>query len=186
MTGSKLHAFFAFCFVSGTFLSGVMEGQVAFAVTTLTADITETDTVIEVTNTADFLSMDEIYIEDELVSYTEKDSTHFNDCTRGLSGTTAAAHVAGTKILNENSNVINNLLGYNVATSAASYGSFSAVVGVFWNLVKALPKMIAWNYSYLEGQWSLLKYFFLWPISAGFVFSLGLVFVSAVMGIFKR
>lgn len=188
MVGMKAFAFFAFCFVLGTFLSGIMEGQASFAVTRLTADIGADDTgAVEVISTADFIDgPDDIYIESELIRYIDKTNTQFNVSQRGLEGTSAVVHLAGAKVKNEMTNVINSLLGYNVASTAATYGSFSAIVGLGWNLIMSIPKMIAWDYSYLTGQLAMIKYLILWPISAGFVFSLGMIFVSTAMGLFRR
>ena len=187
MVGAKMFSFFAFCFVCGTFLSGIMEGETAYAVTLLTADINATATTIAVVNTADFLDgPDDVYIGAEKVTYTNKDATHFLGISRGIEGTEATAHGAGTKVKNESSNILNNILGYNVATTAASYGTTAAIVGLGWNLINAIPRMIAWNYNYLDGQLALAKYLILWPISTGFVFSLGMVFITTVMSIFRR
>lgn len=186
MPGMKAFTFFAFCFIVGTFLSGIMEGQAAFAVTRLTSDISIEGTTAEVVSTADFIDgPDDIYIGAEKVRYTTKTDTQFNLSVRGLGDTEAVAHGSDTKVKNESSNVINNLLGYNVATTAATYGTATAVVGLGWNLIKSIPRMIAWDYSYLEGQLIFLR-MVLWAISAGFIFSLGLLFIGAIQGLFRR
>ena len=186
MVGTKMFTFFAFCFVAGTLLSGIMEGETAFAVTTLTANVTASDNVIMVANTFDFLDLDDVYVESEVIRYTSKNGTTLLGVTRGLSSTEAVAHEAGSKVMNESSNVINNLLGYNVATTAATYGTVSAIVGLGWNLLRAIPRMISWDYSYLGGQLAMIKYLILWPISTGLVFSLGMMFITAIQGIFRR
>jgi len=185
MVGAKMFTFFAFCLICGTFLSGVMEGQTAFAVTQVTANISASATTMSVISTADFLDLDDIYVESEKVRYTSKTATQFNISQRGLDGTEAIAHSPGAKVKNETSNVINSLLGYNIATTAATYGSFNAIVGLGWSLIMAVPRMIAWDYSYLDGQLFIVK-IILWSISAGFVFSLGMMFVTTVMSIFRR
>ena len=185
MVGAKMFAFFAFSFVACTFLSGVMEGHAALAATKLTADITAESTTVAVTNTQDFLSLDDVYIENEKVRYTNKNETTFLNVTRGLDSTDAAPHTRGTMVKNEETNIVNNLLGYNVATSTATYGSVKAMVGLGWNLLKSLPKIIAWDYSFLDGQMAMVKYLLLWPISIGFVFSLGMMFITAIQGIFR-
>jgi len=184
--GAKMFTFFAFCFVVGTFLSGIMEGQTAFAVTKTTVSASATATTISVLSTADFLNMDDIYWENESVRYISKTATQFLNVQRGRNGTEAVTHEAGAKVKNESSNVINSVLGYNVATTAATYGSFSAVVGLGWNLIRSIPRMIAWDYRYLDGQLQIIKYVLLWPISAGFVFALGMMFLTTVMSIFRR
>ncbi len=185
MVGAKMFSFFAFCFIAGTFLSGIMEGEAAYAVTELTADIDDDGLIMLVVDTEDFLDADDIFVGSEEIRYTTKTDTQFDISTRGLGDTTAVAHTTGTRVKNESSNIVNNLLGYNVATQAATYGTMSAIVGLGWNLLKSVPKMIAWNYSYLEGQLVFVKYLILWPISVGFVFSLGMVFISAIQGIFR-
>ena len=187
MVGMKAFSFFAFCFVCGTFLSGIMEGETAYAVTSLTADIAASATTIAVIDTTDFLDgPDDVFVRAEKIRYTNTDATHFLGVSRGMEGTDAVAHGEGAKVKNESSNVLNNLLGYNVATTAASYGTTAAIVGLGWNLLNSIPRMIAWNYSYLDGQLAMIKYLILWPISAGFVFSLGMVFITTVMSIFRR
>ena len=163
-----------------------MEGQTAFAVTKTTTSISANATTLYVLSTTDFLDMDDIYVESEKVRYTSKTATQFNISQRGLDGTEAAAHEAGVKVKNETTNIANSLLGYNVATTAATYGSFNAMVGLGWNLLKSIPKMIAWDYRYLDGQMQIIKYLILWPISAGFVFALTMMFVSTAMSIFRR
>lgn len=163
-----------------------MEGQTAFAVTKTTVAVTANATTINVLSTTDFLDLDDIYVESEKVRYTSKTATQFNVSQRGLDGTEAVLHAAGVKVKNESSNVINSVLGYNVASTAATYGSFSAIVGLGWNLIRAIPRMIAWDYRYLDGQMQIVKYLILWPISAGFVFALGMMFVNTAMSIFRR
>lgn len=55
-------------------------------------------TSITVVSTAAFPSSGFIRIENELVSYTSKDATHFLGCTRGYGGSTAAAHADTTRV----------------------------------------------------------------------------------------
>jgi len=186
MVGMKAFTFFAFCFVCGQFLSGIMDGQTCFAVTYVSAPVTIDAVVVNVGSTTDFMDLDEIYIGSEKIRYTHKTTTQFRGLTRGIDSTTATAHNAGTKVKNETSNVVNSLIGYNIAATSSTYGTVQAMVGLGINLVKSLPRMIAWNYSYLEGQLAIIKYLILWPISAGFVFSLGMLFIGAIQGIFRR
>jgi len=162
-----------------------MEGQTAFAVTQTTTAITADATTINVLSTADFWDSGDIYVESEKVRYLGKTATQFQNVQRGRDGTEAILHAAGVKVKNDASNVANSLLGYNVATTAATYGSFSAVVGLGWNLLKSIPRMLAWDYRYLDGL-EVFKYVILWPISMGFVFALGMMFVNTAMSIFRR
>ena len=186
MTGMKAFTFFAFCFVLGTFLSGIMGGQSAFATTRLSTDITAIAVVFPVVDSTDFMDIDEVYIGDELVRYTDKTDILLTGGVRALDDTDATTHVAGTLVKSANSNMLNSLLGYNVAATASTYGTTKAVVGAGVNLLKSIPRMIAWDYSYLDGQLTMIKYLILWPISAGFVFSLGMVFIGAIQSLFRR
>ena len=163
-----------------------MEGQTAFAVTKTTIAVNAAITTLNVLSTADFLDVDDIYVESEMVRYTGKTATQFQNVQRGLGGTEAVAHDAGVKVKNKSTNVANSLLGYNVAATSATYGSFSAMVGLGWNLLRSIPRMIAWDYRYLDGQMQIIKYLILWPISIGFVFALTMMFVNTAMSIFRR
>ncbi len=186
MVGMKAFVFFTICFVGGTFLSGIMEGQAEIAVTKLTSEMSVTDTTMEVSNTQDFRDSGYVYAKSERVSYTSRTATSFLGVSRGLDGTEAVVHVVGTRVKNETTNMLNNILGYNVAVTTGTFGTYAAPVMYAWNFIRAIPKMVSWNYSYLEGRWVMLKYFMLWPISAGFVISLGLIFINLAMGIFRR
>lgn len=64
--------------------------------------ISSSDTSITVTSTTGFPANagagGYIRIENEIITYTSKDSTHFLGCTRGAEGTTAAAHANTTRV----------------------------------------------------------------------------------------
>jgi len=49
-----------------------------------------------------------------------------------------------------------------------------------------IPKLILWDYSFLEGEWAIVKWVILYPISAGVVYGMALVFIAALQGIFGR
>ena len=185
MPGLKTFTFFVFCFVMGTFLSGIMEGQATFATTRLSTDITAVAVVFPVVDSTDFMDIDEVYIGNERVRYTNKTDTTLTGGVRALDETDAEAHLAGTIVRSAESDVLNSLLGFNVAATAATYDTVKAIVGIGVNLIKSIPRMIAWDYNYLDGQLSLIKYLILWPISAGFVFSLGMLFIGAIQSLFR-
>jgi len=56
-----------------------------------------------------------------------------------------------------------------------------------WNFVtKSVPRLIMWDYSFLKyGELVYLRYLFL-AISAGFVFSMVMIIVSALGGVLSR
>jgi hypothetical protein len=68
------------------------------ASTSLNGSITNADATITVLDTTYFLAAGYLLIEQEWISYSGKSSTQFTGCTRGLFGSTAAAHVDGSTV----------------------------------------------------------------------------------------
>lgn len=62
--------------------------------TTLTAGISNSDTVVPVTDTTSFPSVGYFVVGTEIISYTGKTGTTFTGCTRGANGSVAASHVS--------------------------------------------------------------------------------------------
>jgi prepilin-type N-terminal cleavage/methylation domain-containing protein len=69
--------------------------QVYVASAVLNGGISESETTIQVDDTADFPPAGVIGIEDELIQYTSKTNNTFENCTRGVD---AAAHGDGTSV----------------------------------------------------------------------------------------
>lgn len=66
--------------------------------TTLSANISNTDTTISVTTTSGFSNAGAIVIEAELITYTGKTATSFTGCTRGAAGSQNVSHTSGTSV----------------------------------------------------------------------------------------
>jgi hypothetical protein len=66
--------------------------------TTLSANITNTDTTITVVSTTGYASRGRIGIDSELVNYTGTTTTTLTGAKRGMDGTTAAAHTSGAAV----------------------------------------------------------------------------------------
>lgn len=82
-------------------LNGLALPQGAFfqdGVTTLTAGINNSVTTIPVADTTNFIAPGTILIESELISYTGKTLTSFTGCTRGVFGSSNAAHSSGVYV----------------------------------------------------------------------------------------
>jgi len=172
----KLLTFFFIVFAIGTVLSGVMEQETAFATTALTSNVDEDDTTIQVSDTSDFLDSGYLWIGDERLQYTSKTDTSFTDVTRGVAdsnneGGAASGHSTGDKVMNEKANILNIMLGYNRFATRTEIGTMEYPMFVWKLLTVTVPKMITWDYSYLEGDLVLLKYTLLYAISAGFLIS---------------
>jgi len=66
--------------------------------TTLSANITNTDTTITVGSTTGYAPRGRIAIDSELIAYTGTTATTFTGAKRGMDGTTAAAHTSGAAV----------------------------------------------------------------------------------------
>jgi hypothetical protein len=175
---NKLFGFFGFVYIACTIMSFAVEGQTGIAGSDLTAAITATSSTITVNDSSAFLDSDVLFIDEEEICYdTKTDATNtFSDLTRGCNGTTPSAHSNGTRVFSETSGVINSMVGYNVAQSLADDNFFQGVYHsmelVFFFFTRAVPKIIQWDYSYLEGNMVYLKFIIFYPLSMGLVISI--------------
>ena len=182
---AKLVTFFAFLFVVASILTGIMEGGGGIAATELSADVDDTETTIPVVSTTNFLATDFVIIGDERILYTSDNATAFIGCTRGYDGTDAVAHSSGDNVYTADASVINNGLGFNIGATQASVGTL-AVIMIPWNFFTiTLPRLIMWNWAFLQGELAILAYFF-FAVSIGFVGSLALVMLQVARGILGR
>ena len=108
---------------ASTALSGTLP---AIAFTSLTSDITSSATTIPVTYTAatspilSFTATGSILIENEVISYTGITATSFTGCTRGASGTAAAAHTAAVGVSQYTTGVTINCTSASVFASSGT------------------------------------------------------------------
>ena len=70
----------------------------AVASTTISADISASDTTINVVSAQELATQGYIYIGSELISYQNVSGNQLLNCNRGQGGTTAAAHIAGATV----------------------------------------------------------------------------------------
>src|SRR6266581_1326842 len=66
--------------------------------TATSAALTAASSAIPVTSTAGYAPYGRLLIDSELINYTSKTATNFNGLTRGVGGTTAAAHAPGVTV----------------------------------------------------------------------------------------
>lgn len=186
---NKLIAFYMFCFVCSTVLSTFGEGAGGFCSTQLDGALDETATTITVDNTTGFLDGDYIVIENEYIQYTWKDDTHFgrvaDPCIRGYDNTEADAYEDNRQVYSPDSGIVNKALGFNVATTGGTAGDVSIPSIVLGFFTRVMPKLITWNFPFLEGDLFILR-LILMGIGTGFVVYMGIAVINAIMGIFKR
>ena len=84
--------------------------------TTLLGALTVSATTINVATTASLSAAGSVLIDSEIISYTAKTATTLTGCTRGTAGSTAAAHVDATGVIQYSTVTIN----------VASSGTFSS------------------------------------------------------------
>lgn len=98
-------------------------------------------------------------------------------------GTTVSLIIEGTFIgSGEEMNIMQALTGYNTLEVAGGGGISIPKLGMGFFLV-GLPKVIMWDYSFLSGGWGIIKWFLLYPISAGVVYAVGLMIFNVASGI---
>jgi hypothetical protein len=66
--------------------------------TATTAALTTASTTVPVTSAALYAPYGRVLIDSELINYTSRTGTNFNGLTRGVGGTTAAAHASGVTV----------------------------------------------------------------------------------------
>lgn len=175
-------------FIVGTILSFSVDGEFGIAATTLSTAIDENDTTITVTDTTGFLNLDYVVIGEENLCYTGKTATTFIGITRGCNETEAENHASGVTVYNEGSNVVNTLVGFNIAEATSTAGVIRVPFMLATTVPRTFAKIIAWDYSYLEGTlWGVpliyIKFIIFYPISAAFMIALIVMLINVFMGV---
>ena len=133
-------------------LGGVMEAGGGMATTRLTTGLTATDTTINVASTAGFLGSDYVVIGGEKIRYTSKSSSSFTVPAtngRGYDDTDATPHVAGSNVYSEATNVLNGIVGFNIASTGATVGTINIATLLWHFLFTSIPKLLTWNFPHL-------------------------------------
>lgn len=100
-----------------------------------------------------------------------------------MAGTLLNLTIEGTALGAEEMSLVNQLTGYtNIEIQSAGVWALPKQVAGFFT--HGLPKIIAWDYSYLEdGYPAIFKWTVLYAISAGVVWGIILVFISVLQGV---
>lgn len=189
--------FFVFVFIICQIVVIAISGG-GMAVTRLSNDIDLDDTTLQVASTANFLNASgavPAYLVvlnggKEVVSYTGKTDTTFTGVTRAVADPQtgeqyeATSHVAGAKVMTTNVGAIDSFMGYNVGGAQGVIGTVKVVVASGIAILKNLPRMLAWDYPWFQGQAAILR-FPLFALSAGFVWAIAMVFLQLAQGILR-
>lgn len=176
MSGSvKLFTFFAFVFVWGQILSYMMDSQSALQTTSLTAAIGSNTETIPVASTAGFRSNDLILIDSEILDCVIATATTFT-CQRGQEESQARSHPSATRVYNKTTGYLNQLMSYNIAETISDtnivLGTLQVVLNLTALLMNVVAQMVGWDYRFLDGHASWIRYIILYPLSGSFVASL--------------
>lgn len=102
-----------------------------------------------------------------------------------ISGNLLCCFIEGTTLGEETTSIINILCGYST-TDIQVIGGMSWVSAASGFFTVGIPKLILWDYSFLQGGWELFKYLMLFPISLGVVWGIVQLFVTVISGIASK
>lgn len=177
---NKLIVAFVVLFFVGAFLSFLCENRGGMHSTRLDGAITATDTIIPVESTGGFDPVGIITIGGERIYYRGTTETAFLATARGYDDTTPVAHSVGEKIMSQDASDLNDALGFNITgvSSGAGVFAFPVIAGQF--VYHTLPKLITFNFSFLQGEGFTYFRYFMMLFSIGLIFSVFYVIFTAV------
>lgn len=167
-------------------LNAAMAGGGGLAATQLTAPMTVSSTVINVVSTTGFLSTDTLVCDNEYIFYTGKNATQFTGLTRGYNYSSPAAHNSGRNIYTQETNMINEALGFNVAATSSTSGAFTVLSLSFSFIGRTLINLVMWDFpNIFQGQLIYVR-LILMAIGCAFIIYFGINYLLPAMGILKR
>lgn len=183
---NKLVTSFMLAFFFCTILSGIADGGSSAAATRLTADITSSSTTIYVRDTSGFKDTGWVELDDEEIGYNGITATSFINCTRSYNDTIANPHDSGAIVYSPEIGAINAALGFTVVDTGATAGTINMMMFPFKFVTKTIPKLVTWDFNYLkDGDAQYFRYF-LFCVSAGFIFSMSYLILAALGGVAQR
>lgn len=188
---NKLFVAFAFIYVCGQIISFAVSGVSALAATSLTTSLPKAEvSLANVTSTSGFLATDFFIVGGEIVCYDALTSNTFVGLTRGCKGTSIKDHKAGRRIFNETTGVINESVGYNLGETVTTAGPFSVLLALPGLLKTTLPRLISWDYPFLQGSlYGFPMIYFQYigiTVSTGLILTFVWMFSTTAMSILRR
>ena len=92
----------------------------------------------------------------------------------------------GSTVMSTSTSIVNNAVGFNLAEEMSTAGVFKTVVTSPFIIMKTVVKLVAWDFSFLEGKYVFFKFLILYPISAGFIWSMWAMFSGTAISILRR
>ncbi len=166
--------------------NAAMAGGGGIASTQLTSPMTDVQTTMSVTSTTGFLSTDVLAIDNEQIYYTGKTAISFTGLTRGYNDTKAVSHRNSRMIYTQETNMLNQTLGFNVASASSTSGAFAIISMTAGFLGRALINIVVWDFpNIFEGMLIYLRLFFV-AIGCGLILYIGINYLLPAMGILKK
>ena len=177
----NLLMFFVFATICAAILDGVLGGSVAIATTSLTSDMTETAVTANVDNASAFPQRRaSVIIDGEIMCFDTRTDTTLSGLQRGKRcgedakvSSSVGEHVAGARVYNEASGLLNEIVNINIGSNFADGGIVGTVVGVVKTvfqapkLISIFARMMMWDFGFFEGPYVYVKYIMLGCLSAG-------------------
>src|SRR3990167_359692 len=189
----KLLAFCAFVFIFGSIVFSVAEGASGLATTALaqtigtsaqgnsscTAPGAQKYCELPVVSVTGFVSHGVVTIGNEVIKYTSLGTSAvqcpvtgaarcLKGVTRGASGSVMVSHSLGSRVYNDNTGVINSIIGYQLTETMGTATGIQAVLFMPVAFFLAILKMLVWDWPMLNslpiGAYLKIP---LWAISLG-------------------
>lgn len=147
-----------------TILNAMMlDGTAGIATARLSSDITSGKDTITVDKLEGFPKYGLIKIGNEYIEYgdTELDSFagldtgrgNFLYCVRAKKGTDPSAHKMGDTVYSAGAAAINDSVGFDIISVSTNFGILDIVKLPINFATHTLPKMLTWNYAFLNNEW---------------------------------
>ena len=186
-----------FLYILMTLMSFAIDGQENFASTKLVNDISSQAAEMRIDDMAGFRQgrqgqatlAGRVQVRGEYIGYSYIAASEGADgqavvvmrgLRRGLSGSNAAAHPAGTQVYSERTSVLNNAIGFNLVEADSLWGKVTLPVQGAFLFANVVGKVMLWDYQYLDGHGFWLKLILLYPLSFLMVFALIKLFSDAM------
>lgn len=95
-------------------------------------------------------------------------------------GTFLCLSIEGEYYQDQDMTIVNQLTGVSFieAQDAGPWAIPKMAVGFFTN---GIPKLILWNYTFLQGGYEIVKWLLLYPLTVGFIWGLAQTFIGMLM-----
>lgn len=177
--------FFLITFVFGI-IDGIYQGG-GVATSYLTSNISATATQITVRNSEGYLKYGTVTIGNEIIKYSgiDEDNHTFEECERGYQETVAYAHSKGSYVYSDSTAFIEGAAGFSVTEIKGTAGVSEMAAFAIGFVTRTIPRAISMNYSFFEEPGLQYVKYFMFILSAAFVFVITYYILLALGNMFS-